>query len=638
MSSSMKDLKENILYSKFFSPKILKSAVVALITLIAIIYILPMAGIYTIEHDDDMRPATGDYAVYEISEDTPICQTFTAKTRRLYSLYFYILTGLDESTPDNASIKIQLLKGDVASSKGGSVIESHTIQVSDIPNGDWFEEIYNRSLSKGKTYTIRITASGCKPAVIVSTSGTTSELVGEDAKIYVGSEVQGGSLLMDMRYAIPASSKIRLFVCAVILIVAALSIYRILVSGSCSISKPENMLIDIISKYHMIILYAVVTVVALGARLCMFDDISGDYMDCLGPWYDEIKANGDLSGLVGNYTLPYQTFILLMGKTGIYPLYGYKILSVIFDYILAMSCCLLAYKVTGKEDRYQKYKAFAAFAIVLLSPLVTLNSASWAQCDSIYTSFIILTLLCLEKKQYFLMFICYGLSFSFKQQAILLLPFMFLVWFVKREFSILYFAIIPLVMEIASLPGLLAGHSLETPFTIYLFQQSQYSKTLTLNYPGFFSLFAENMEVSNVPFFRTWQILITASILLVLCAFLFLKKVNLSDKMMLVCAFITAYTCVLFLPVMHERYGMIYEILAILIMIMDIKFAPIAITLNWIALCVYSKYLFALPVKLPHLAIVNTICYLASLYYTYKLVEASINSEDLCNPKSGEQR
>ncbi len=626
MSSSMKDLKEKYLNSKIFSPKILKAAIVALITLIAIIYILPMAGIYTIEHDDEMRPATGDYAVYELNDDTALCQTFTAKTRRLYSLYFYILTGSEEEISDNANIKIQLLKGDVASSKGGSVIESHTILVSDIPNGDWFEEIYNRSLSKGKTYTVRITASGCKPAVIVSTSGTTSELVGDGAKIYVGSEEQAGSLLMDMRYAIPASSKIRLLVCAIILIIAALSIYRILVSGSCSISKPENMLIDFISKYHMIILYAVVAIVAFGARLCMFDDISGDYMECYGPWYDEIKANGDLSGLVGDYTLPYQTFVLLMSKTGINPLYGYKLFSVFFDYLLATGSALLVYTVAGKEDRYQKYKAFAAFAIVLLSPLVTLNSASWAQCDAIYTSFIVLCLLCLEKKHYFLMFVVYGLAFSFKQQAILLLPFVFLVWFVTRAFSLLYFAIIPLVMEITAIPGLLAGHSLETPFSIYLDQQAEFPHSMTLNYPGFFSLLAENMSTPNVPFFKTWQILITACLLLILCAFLFLKKVELTGKMMIVCAFITTYTCVLFLPVMHERYGMIYEILAIIIMLLDIKFAPIALTLNWIAICVYCKYLFALPVNLPHLAIVNTICYFAALYYTYRLIETS-NSE-----------
>ncbi len=623
MSLHMHDIKE-----KFADKKYLKAALVALIALIAMIYILPMAGIYTIEHDDEKRPETGDYTIYEISSDNAVCQTFTATTRRLYSLYFYMLNLSDEELSDSASVKIQLLKGSVTSATGGSIIESHTILMSDVPNGEWFEEIYNRSLSKGSTYTIRITASGCTPSVLISTSGSTLDIVGDSSKIYAGGEELAGSLYMDMRYCIPVSSKIRLLTCAVIFIIAALSIYRIVASGSCSISKPENYLIDFITKYHMIILYAFVAVVAFAARLCMFDDISGDYMDCYGPWYDEIKANGDLTGLVGDYTLPYQTFVLLMSKTSINPLYGYKLFSVFFDYLLAVGSALLVHTITGKEDHYQKYKTFAAFAIVLLSPLVTLNSASWAQCDAIYTAFIVLCLLYLQKKHYFLMFIVYGLAFSFKQQAILLLPFVFLVWFVTRAFSLLYFAIIPLVMEITAIPGLLAGHSLETPFSIYLGQQAEFPHSMTLNYPGFFSLLAEDMSTANVPFFKTWQILITATILLILCAFLFLKKTKLTGKMMVVCAFLTTYTCVLFLPVMHERYGMIYEILAIIIMILDIKFAPIAITLNWIALCVYSKYLFALPVNLPHLAIVNTICYLASLYYTYKLIEASNKAEN----------
>ena len=622
MSFNFKNLKD-----KFANQKCIKAAIVALITIIAIIYILPAAGIYTIIPDDEKRPETGDYTLFEISKDNALCQTFTAETRRLYSMYFYMLNLSDAEVSDTACVKIQLLKGSVTSSTGGSVIESHTVLMSDIPNGEWFEEIYNRSLSKGKTYTVRITAADCTPSVIVSTSGSTLDILGDGSKVYGGSEEITGSLLMDMRYAIPAPSKIRLLASAIILVIAALSIWRILSTGSCSISKPENMLIDFISKYHMVILYVVIAIAAFGARLCMFDDISGDYMECYGPWYDEIKANGDLSGLVGDYTLPYQTFVLLMSKTGINPLYGYKLFSVFFDYLLATGSAILVHMITGKEDHYQKYKAFAAFAIVLLSPLVTLNSASWAQCDAIYTSFIVLCLICLEKKQYFLMFVVYGLAFSFKQQAILLLPFVFLVWFVTRAFSLLYFAIIPLVMEITAIPGLLAGHSLETPFSIYLDQQAEFPHSMTLNYPGFFSLLAEDMSTPNVPFFKTWQILFTASILLILCAFLYLKKVTLSSKMMVVCAFITTYTCVLFLPVMHERYGMIYEILAIIIMLLDIKFAPIAITLNWIALCVYCKYLFALPVNLPHLAIVNTICYLAALYYTYRMIEASTKAQ-----------
>jgi Gpi18-like mannosyltransferase len=628
MSLHLKNLKEAIT-NKYF-----KAGILALITIIAIIYILPMAGIYTVEEDNEKRPETGDYILYEINEDNYLCQSFTAETRRLYSMYFYMLNLSDEKISDDAYVEIQLLNGVVTSSSGGSVIESHKIAMSGIPNGEWFEEVFNRSLSRSKTYSVRITAQGCTPSLVISTSGSTSGILGDSSRLYVNSEEQTGSLLIDIRYAIPVSSKIRLLVSAILLIIASLSIYRILVSGSCSISKPENMIIDFITKYHMIILYVAVAIIAFGARLCMFDDLSSDYIGGYGPWYDEIKENGDLSGLVGDYTLLYQTFILLMTKIDINPLYGYKLFSVFFDYLLAIGSALLVNMITTKEDTYRKYKTFAAFAIVLLSPSVTLNSGSWAQCDAIYTAFIVFCLLCLEKKHYFLMFVVYGLAFSFKQQAILLLPFILLVWFVTRAFSLLYFAIIPLVMEITSIPGILAGHSIETPFTIYLDQQAEFPHLMTVNYPGFFSLLAEDMTTPNVPFFRTWQILFTAIILLILCAFLFLKKVELNGKMMVVCAFITTYTCVLFLPVMHERYGMIYEILAIIIMVLDIRFAPIAITANWIGLCVNCKFLFALPVNLPHLAIVNTLCYLAGLYYTYKLIENTKKSKNEINVKA----
>lgn len=43
---------------------------------------------------------------------------------------------------------------------------------------------------------------------------------------------------------------------------------------------------------------------------------------------------------------------------------------------------------------------FITFAVVIMLPTVILNSAYWGQCDSIYTTFIILTLLYLYKGKY----------------------------------------------------------------------------------------------------------------------------------------------------------------------------------------------------------------------------------------------
>ena len=84
-------LSANNLYKMIKNPKFLKAALILVITLIAIVYILPMAGIYSIPNDNGIRPETGDYALYEVNEDNAVCQTFATETRRLYSMYFYCL-------------------------------------------------------------------------------------------------------------------------------------------------------------------------------------------------------------------------------------------------------------------------------------------------------------------------------------------------------------------------------------------------------------------------------------------------------------------------------------------------------------------------------------------------------------------
>ena len=61
---------------------------------------------------------------------------------------------------------------------------------------------------------------------------------------------------------------------------------------------------------------------------------------------------------------------------------------------------------------------------------------------------------------------------------------------------------------------------------------------------------------------------------------------------MLYCAFILAYTCVFFLPKMHERYGYLYEILAILIAFVDRKTIIPCVVLNMVSLITYSLYLY----------------------------------------------
>lgn len=146
-------------------------------------------------------------------------------------------------------------------------------------------------------------------------------------------------------------------------------------------TKIERQIADYIASHLISVAFVVVTVLGILIRIPLRYQISGDAGVFLLPWYETILENG-IESPVGNYNLPYQFAIYIMTKLPLKPLYAYKLLSCGFDLLLAAICALLIFKITRKWDR-----TLLGYCAVLLSPVVILNSAAWAQCDSIYVFF-----------------------------------------------------------------------------------------------------------------------------------------------------------------------------------------------------------------------------------------------------------
>ena len=87
------------------------------------------------------------------------------------------------------------------------------------------------------------------------------------------------------------------------------------------------------------------------------------------------------------------------------------------------------------------------------------------------------------------------------------------------------------------------------------------------------------------------------------------NRIQLSGRNMLYMAFILTFTCVLFLPTMHERYGYIYEILGVLILFFNKKTLPLLLSLNGISLMTYGFYLNDRIINLGTLAVINFAIY-----------------------------
>ena len=137
---------------------------------------------------------------------------------------------------------------------------------------------------------------------------------------------------------------------------------------------------------------------------------------------------------------------------------------------------------------------------------------------------------------------------------------------------------------------------------------------MSLNYPSFWTLVCSMTEIQHYFYLKRVAILLTVCILAFFMILWMQKKYAATGKNLIIMAFILAYTCVLFLPSMHERYGYLYEICAIILAVLIPKTLPLCLGLQIISLNTYGIYLFDIPINYPVLAIANFTIYIAYCY------------------------
>lgn len=385
--------------------------------------------------------------------------------------------------------------------------------------------------------------------------------------------------------------------------------------------KMEKNVIEFCEKHLMIFLIVAITLTGLFVRIPLYPFISGDMEGFLIPWYEVIKSAGRVRCLakqVGNYNVLYQTLIAFMTYIPANPVYQYKTLSVIFDYLLAGVTAAFTYQETEKS----LHKAVFVYGCVLLSPAVIMNSSMWGQCDSIYVTFLVATLLFLGKKKYKVAFAMFGMALSFKLQAIFLLPFLLFAYVRKKEFSILHFLIIPVVMEVVCIPAMLMGRGIKAAFSVYYYQTQSCTK-LFFSYPSFWALMVDHTsgKMAAVEYMRTTIVLLTVMILAGWMAYFLYKKIRVEGENVLYLSFLMVYTCVLFLPGMHDRYGFGYEIMAFPIAVKEKKTVPLCVGLLFLDLVIYGQEIYEGLDVGRIMGLCNTVIY---LLYAYLLVKKMI--------------
>ena len=136
-----------------------------------------------------------------------------------------------------------------------------------------------------------------------------------------------------------------------------------------------------------------------------------------------------------------------------------------------------------------------AFGAVMFLPTSVLNSGAWAQCDSVYTAFALLSIYHLMKGNNARFFIYLALSYSFKQQAIFIVPLAIILW-LKDKVKLRYIFWAPMVFFTTLIPALLMGRSLQELLGIYSKQVATYSR-LSMNYPNIYCFVSEGLSEAS---------------------------------------------------------------------------------------------------------------------------------------------
>lgn len=356
---------------------------------------------------------------------------------------------------------------------------------------------------------------------------------------------------------------------------------------------------------------------------------SADYWGFLEDWMRQIREGGGYRSLghqISNYTSPYMYIMCFLSYITDNDLYALKLVSVCFDYAASIAIFLLIFQMTGNVK-----KSILGMAVLLLSPTVIIDSAYWCQCDIIYTTFILYALYNFFKNNSKWCLIFIGISFAFKQQVLFIVPFLLIMWLKKRTIRLVHFLWVPVIYVISTLPAWMMGRDFKELLLIY-FDQSETYPWGTLEYPNIYALLGEAMpdmrhadEVSGAGIFMT--------IILLGCLayYFYTKDINMTDELIMTLALFTVGVIVYCLPHMHDRYGFLIDILAIVYGVINIKKLPITFGFFIVSILSFMPYLIAVhivPIQYVAIAQLGLIAYVG--YDLYRQIQG--NSLQYQNP------
>lgn len=337
---------------------------------------------------------------------------------------------------------------------------------------------------------------------------------------------------------------------------------------------------------------------------------SADFWGFLQQWMEEIRATGGFRSLghqISNYTSPYMYLMCIASYITTNDLYALKLISFVFDYSASVAVFLIVYEMTQRVRT-----STVAMAILLICPTVVIDSAYWCQCDIIYTSWILWALLFFFRNDSKKCLIFIGIAFSFKLQTMFIIPFLIIMWLKKKTIRLRDFIYIPVIYVISVLPAWMMGRDFKELMLIY-FDQSGYYPWGTLEYPNIYAIMDETIQANH----HMYEICSAGTVMVIvmmgfMAYYLYTKEFRMTNELLITLALFLVAITVYGLPHMHDRYGFLIDLLAIIYGVINKNKLAVTCGFVLVSIVTFMPYLIAVnivPLKYTAMGMLGLIVY-----------------------------
>lgn len=309
---------------------------------------------------------------------------------------------------------------------------------------------------------------------------------------------------------------------------------------------------------------AALTLIGLGIRVILRVVITDDWLMYWDPWISDLKEMG-FSYLATDrydYTPTFVYILWAISRLPINPMTAYKGLHCVLDFVAAGILGKMIWKVIGS-----KRKGILSYGLFLIVPTIWANSALWAQCDIIFMTFLLLCFYYLFEDRPCKAMFFYGMAFVFKLQSLFIFPFLVILW-VNKKVDLKHFLWIPALYFLSIVPAWIAGRPLMDLINIYMAQGAQDVWSLSIKWPNIYQIIGNQFFLLEYASAGTWLIL---GILMIILYVMAQKRYRITNEFIVQMALFFAILTPWFLPHMHERYGCVADILAIIYAMMNTK-------------------------------------------------------------------